>query len=80
MVRPLQPRLPPGDGEAVRRALVWALASAPAALRERHRDLLDAVLPDEHRDAWRRLAAGGIGATEEENDAYAALEAWVTGD
>jgi hypothetical protein len=65
------------EPEAVRRALLMLLPALPG-LRERHGDLVAALLPAEHRRGWE-VACAGTFATDEEGDALDALEAWADG-
>jgi hypothetical protein len=64
------------EPELVKRALLW-LVSACATLRAAHPDLVDAVLPDEHRDAWNVIVGRGW-ETDDEYDAFCEFEAWAT--
>ena len=54
----------------VRRALVWLLSAVPE-VRGRYHDLIDAMLPDEHRAKWEAELVGRSNGD--------ALEAWVYG-
>lgn len=67
------------EPEGVRRALLWVLVHGPEELRRRHAELVDATLPDEHRQVWDTLAGGGWWETDEEYDAYCAFEEWAGG-
>lgn len=59
----------------VQRALIWLL-SVDGDLRARHQDLVDEVLPEEHRQAWELEIAGAV-SSQEEADTVFALEDWV---
>lgn len=61
----------------VQRALLWLLTALPDH-RARHADLVDELLPAEHRAAWA-TATGDGPSSQEEADAVYALEDWVTG-
>ena len=65
------------EPEPVRRALLWLLTALPDH-RARHQDLVDAVLPAEHRAAWATATGEGPGS-QEDADAVYALEDWVGG-
>ena len=57
------------------RALVWVLTATPE-LRAAHADLVDEVLPAEHRHGFN-VAVDGAWENDEEYDASCALEAWA---
>lgn len=59
----------------VQRALIWLL-SVGGELRGQHQDLVDEVLPEEHRQAWELEIADAVDS-QEEADAVFALEDWV---
>jgi hypothetical protein len=63
------------ESEAVRRAQLWLLSVLPAVVH-RYRDLVDAVLPADYDELWRRLVVGEE-FDEEQEDRLDGLEAWI---
>jgi hypothetical protein len=63
------------ESEAVRRAQLWLLSVLPAVVY-RYRDLVDAVLPADYDELWRRLVVGEA-LDEEQEDRLDELEAWI---
>lgn len=63
------------ESEAVRRAQLWLLSVLPAQVH-RYRDLVDAVLPADYDELWRRLVVGEE-LDEEQEDRLDELEAWI---
>ena len=61
----------------IQRVLLWILSVDPE-LRARHQDLVDAILPAEHRAAWALAIADAIDTEEQAWTVYA-LEDWVHG-
>jgi hypothetical protein len=59
----------------VQRALLWML-SVNAELRADYEDLVDELLPEEHRQAWELEISDSVDS-QEEADAVFALEDWV---
>jgi hypothetical protein len=59
----------------VRRAQLWLLSVLPAVVH-RYRDLVDAVLPADYDELWRRLVVGEE-LDEEQEDRLDELEAWI---
>ena len=64
------------EPEPVRRGLLWVLGACPG-LRRRHADLVDALLPEEHRAAWEVVTSGAIPPDDDAYDAYVELESWA---
>jgi hypothetical protein len=64
------------EPEVVKRVLLWTLSASPA-LRAEHPALVEAVLLDEHREAWSLAITAGW-ETDEQFDAYCEFEAWAT--
>ena len=63
------------ESEPVRRAQLWLLSVLPAVVH-RYRDLVDAVLPADYDELWRRLVVGEE-LDEEQEDRLDELEAWI---
>lgn len=63
------------EPDRVRRAQLWMLSSLPASVGA-YRELVDSVLPAEHREAWRALLVDED-LDEDGSDRIWALEAWV---